>query len=121
MIDESKRRRAMRPEVKVSHQAMDVVRPINRKIGEWQSAVVRLSALGRKARVTGRPTDDLRQETLTLSALIQQHERDLQARTSELPPAVANSGRIRDTRMALESLVRGLDTALRNFTPLDQA
>jgi hypothetical protein len=63
----------------------------------------------------------LRQETLTLSAAVREHEQALQACTAELPPAVANSGRIRDTRMALDSLARGLDTALSTLAPLDRA
>lgn len=119
MLDESKRRRAMRPEVKISRQAMTVVQPLNRQIGEWQAATVRLSALANKARLTGRSTLELRKETLQLSALVRQHEQELKDRTSELPLAVANSGRIRDTRMALDSLARGLDEALRNFAPAD--
>lgn len=120
MFDESKRRRAMRPEVRVSRQALAVVQPINRQIGQWQAATIRLMALGRKARLTGRPTDDLRRETLVLSALVKEHEAALQARTQELPPAVANSGRIRDTRMALGSVSRGLEATLRTLAPLDR-
>lgn len=121
MFDESKRRRAMRPEVKVSRQALAVVQPINRQIGGWQVATARLMALGRKARVTGRPIDDLREQTLSLSAIVRQHEQALQAQTRDLPPAIANSGRIRDTRMALDSVARGLEATLRTLAPLDRA
>src|SRR3569623_881545 len=112
MLDESKRQRAMRPEVKVSRQALGVVQPVNRRISDWQATAARLIALGRRAHETGRPGDRVRAETEALSALVKAEAEELRERTRDLPAAIADRSRILDTPRALSSIARGLEEAL---------
>lgn len=116
MLDESKRQRAMRPEVKVSRQALGIVQPVNRRIGDWQATAARLIALGTRSRGVGGRTDKLRAETQALAALVKEEMRDFEERTRSLPTAVANSSRILDTGRALSSVSRGLEEALRSLS-----
>jgi hypothetical protein len=115
MLDESKRQRAMRPEVRISRQALGIVQPINRQIGAWQSHAARLIALGRRRHVKGGSAEGLRAATEELSARVKAEENMLRAQMRELPAAVANSSRISDTSRALHSISRGLDEALSLF------
>jgi hypothetical protein len=115
MLDESKRQRAMRPEVRISRQALGIVQPINRQIGAWQSHAARLIALGRRLRVKGGSAEGLRAATEELSARVKAEENGLRERVRELPAAVASSTRISDTSRALRSISRGLDEALSLF------
>src|SRR4051794_16665148 len=111
MFDESKRQRAMRPEVGVSRQALGVVSPVNQRLGEWQSSAALLVALSRR-RYLPEARQKVREEVRQLSAAVQAEQRALAERAKVLPPSVASSGRILDTRRALDSLGQTLETVL---------
>jgi len=112
MLDESKRQRAMRNEVRISRQAMSFVRPINERIDSWQRSAARLVALGRRARIHGARDDSLRVETERLYEAVAAEMGRLRDQMRELPEAVATNGRLLDTQRALASIAGELDRAL---------
>jgi capsule polysaccharide export protein KpsE/RkpR len=112
MFDESKRRRAMRPAVRQSREAMSVVASINDRIGGWQTTIARLSALSRKARLDGRPCELLRAEAEALRSEIRLETSKLSAERRGLPERIANHTRVVDTDRALATIESGLDSVL---------
>lgn len=112
MLDESKRQRAMRNEVRISRQAMDLVQPINERIDSWQRSAARLVALGRRARIHGVRDESLRAETERLLEAVAAEMGRLRDQMRELPEAVATNGRLLDTQRALVSVAGELDRAL---------
>lgn len=115
MLDESKRQRAMRQEVRIARQAMSIAEPINERIDSWQRNAARLIALGRRARTYGVADDKLRQETESLLGEVTGEQLELQRRMEELPAAVATNSRLLDTQRALASIAAELERALDLF------
>ena len=112
MFDESKRQRAMRPEVKISREALRVVQPINRRIGTWQTTIVRLGALGRRPQAADTYREKIRAEAEALAAEVKTEAAVFQEALQSLPDAVAKSSRLADTCKALSSLMSGIEGVL---------
>jgi hypothetical protein len=115
MLDESHRQRAMRPEVRISREALQVVQPINRRIGEWQARAAHLAALGQRAALTGCVYPHLRDDAETLKAAVGKEVQALAQVAQELPPAVAHSNRIEDTQRALAGIAACIERTLALF------
>ncbi|HVW91188.1 MAG TPA: hypothetical protein VHB74_01135 [Devosia sp.] len=115
MLDESKRQRAMRQEVRIARQAMSIAAPINERIDSWQRSAARLVALGRRSRTYGAADDKLRQETEALLADVTREQLELHRRVEDLPAIVATNSRLLDTQRALASLAAELERALALF------
>ena len=117
MLDHSKRRRAMRPEVRVSRQALAVVHNLNGRIGDWQARVARLTALGLHLGARGAAVSDVLAEAQNLAAVVEAERLALQYQIGELPAAVAASSRILDTDRALQGILNGLEALATTLTP----
>ena len=112
MLDESRRQRAMRPEVAISRRALSVVQPINQRIGTWQVRAAHLAAIGRRAAATGRSTTEVREEAATIFDMVKAEIDTLAEYQRELPPAIAHSSRMVDTHRALRRFAEGLEAVL---------
>jgi hypothetical protein len=112
MLDESRRQRAMRPEVAISRRALSVVQPINRRIGTWQVRAAHLAAIGRRAAATGRSTADVREEAESIFDMVKAEIDTLAEYQRDLPPAIAQSSRMVDTNRALQRFAEGLEAVL---------
>jgi hypothetical protein len=110
--DEQQRRRAMRVDVRIAHQALKAMLPINRQIGPWQAKAVKLLAMGEKLRASGRSDPELVLEAEEMAQMIATHRQMLAEKSAELPPEVRSSSRVADTARALDSIAASLERAL---------
>ena len=106
------RKRAMRAEVKITRQALKVVLPINSQIGAWQAATVRLNAMASRIVASGRYNPAVIEETETLARQIAAQKEALTREINDLPPDIAQSGRLLDTARALRTIGEGLERTL---------
>jgi hypothetical protein len=89
-----------------ARQAALLVRPFNRRLGEWQAAVVRLFAIGERGGV-------VRAEVWRLLGVVEADAARFEALVATIGAEVAAESRIADTRRALNhvgSRLRALAT-----------
>ncbi|MGV3650588.1 MAG: hypothetical protein ACO1OK_04135 [Devosia sp.] len=111
MTEATSRKRAMRDEVRVTRQALRLVLPINRQIGAWQAAAVRLTAIATRTVASGRYNPGLEEEIETLARSVAYQKAVLEAEVAGLPDDVARSGRLLDTARALSTTMSSIEKA----------
>jgi hypothetical protein len=117
MLDEAKRRRAMRPEVRTTREALALVRPMYREINFWHTRTAHLIAMaqtmhGRKVRKS-----DFLEEAKALSQQVDRTRLAFRLQMAALPSSVASCSRIVDVKRSLDSISAGLDRAVGLFQP----
>ncbi|SFZ85809.1 hypothetical protein SAMN02983003_2981 [Devosia enhydra] len=111
MTEATPRKRAMRDEVRVTRQALRLVLPINRQIGAWQAAAVRLTAIASRTAASGRYNPGIEEEIETLAQNVAHQQSLLAAEMASLPEDVAGSGRLLDTARALNTTMVSIEKA----------
>jgi hypothetical protein len=105
------RQRATRVDVRIAHEAMEVVLPTNQQIGPWQARAAHLLAVAEKLKTTGRHNPSIAAEVDLLLGTVETHQRGLTAKVRDLPADVATSTRLEDTSRALASIASVLARA----------
>jgi len=91
--------------------SLDVVGPVRRKLGVWQTRAVHLVALGHRLKAHGKQGPSYAAEAEALSAALE-HEREwLASRIAEVPEGVAAHGELRDTQRSLDVVASMLSEA----------
>lgn len=99
----------MRMDVKISQQAMTVVRPTNEQIGPWQARAAHLQVMAEKRAAKGRRDQRIADEAVALLAEVEMQRHRLSERVERLPDDVAGSTRLDDTARALQSVAQVLE------------
>lgn len=115
------RQRAMRVDVRIAHEAMEVVLPTNQQIGPWQGRAAHLLALAEKLRATGRHNPSLAEEVESLLEAVETQRRNLTDKKRDLPDDIARSSRVEDTSRALDSIASVLSRARELLRPNGKA
>jgi hypothetical protein len=116
MLDEnqdSPRRRQPSAEATAGREALMLVRQLNRQLGLWQAASVKLQTMAERLRATGRNDATVEEETRTLMAAVLAAAERFEEMLSGQRAAVAQHGRIKDTRRSFEMVTERLRGSLR--------
>jgi hypothetical protein len=112
MLDESKRQRAMRPEIHTIHAALAFVRPLYQKIYGWHVETARLRGLSAVVVGDERRRSSYLEEAQALLQAVRAARRSFERETADLPKIVADNSRIADVGRALDSIAAGLGEAI---------
>ena len=105
------RRRAVPDDVRRGKLAMEMVRPFNIKIGEWQEEVARLVSSGAWQRTHGRLGPDFAEKVAVLRQTVEAGRGEFGRELELLPPEMRQHGRVTDTLNALDTVIEGLERA----------
>ena len=109
---ESPRRRQASAEALAGRQAAMLVRELNRRLGAWQATSVKLHAMAQRLKAAGRHDPAVADEAMALLLLVRCEARRFEAMLPDLPPAVSQHGRIKDTSRSFEMITDRLRAAL---------
>ena len=96
----------------MSREAVRVVRPVNDRIGFWQSESIRLVTSAERLRQSGRHDPGLLEGMHALLGSIEELARQFEASLDGVPSDVAGHSRIEDTRRALRTIAARLHNEL---------
>jgi hypothetical protein len=102
-LSTSGRQRQANKDFLLRRASLEVVGPVRRKLGAWQSRAVHLVAIGRRLRAHGQPGPSYLAEVEAMSAALEFERSRLAERLRDTPRDVAAHGELRDTERALES------------------
>lgn len=108
---ENKPRRASSPAVVVARLATAVVKPYNRKLGDWQISSIRLHALLARA-VDTRSLSDLQAQRQAMIDDVAAEQQRFEAEVNELPHGAARHTKIEDTRRSLRMVIARLSQVM---------
>lgn len=106
------RRRQASAEALAGREAAALVRELNRQLGAWQASSVKLSTIAQRLKASGRHDVSIAEEARTLFGVVQGEAERFEALLSKQPPAIADHGRVRDTRRSFEMVTDRLRTSL---------
>ena len=116
MLDEnqdSPRRRQPSAEATAGREALVLVRQLNRQLGLWQAASVKLQTMAERLRATGRDDATVEQETRTLLGAVRAAAERFEEMLAGQRAAVAKHGRIKETRRSFEMVTERLRGSLK--------
>lgn len=116
MTDESPdthRRRQASPEAMAGREAATLVRDINRRLGSWQAASVKVHTMAQRLKAAGRDDPSVPDEAEALLRVVEIETERFEAMVQEQPEKVAGHGRINDTRRSFEMVSDRLKATLR--------
>ena len=116
MLDEnqdSPRRRQPSAEATAGREALVLVRQLNRQLGLWQAASVKLQTMAERLRATGRDDATVEQETRTLLGAVRAAAERFEEMLAGQRAAVAQHGSIKDTRRSFEMVTERLRGSLK--------
>ena len=108
---DSPRRRTVSEQTLAARQAVQLVAPINERVGEWQSESVRLATAAQRRRDMGRDDAELGRDIRALLAKVEAELKSLDEAVLLLPPEVAANSRLVDTRRGLQIVAERLRAA----------
>jgi hypothetical protein len=95
----------------VARQAIALVRPVNEKIGAWQTESIRLSTSAQRMRASGRSDPGITEAITTLLGYVEEQSRRFDDDVAAQPAAIVRHSRIADTRQALAMVAERLRDA----------
>jgi len=105
------RRRTVSEQTLAARQAVQLVAPINERVGEWQSESVRLATAAQRRRDMGRDDAELGRDIRALLAKVEAELKSLDEAVLLLSPEVAANSRLVDTRRGLQIVAERLRAA----------
>lgn len=105
------RRRTVSEQTLAARQAVQLVAPINERVGEWQSESVRLATAAQRRRDMGRDDAELGRDIRALLAKVEAELKLLDEAVRLLSPEVAANSRLVDTRRGLQIVAERLRAA----------
>ena len=106
------RRRAPAEGLRVSREAARQVRPINEKVGTWQSESIRLQTAARRMKESGRHEPGVVEAIRTLLEFVEEQARQFEALVATVEKDIASHSRIADTRRVLTMVAERLRACL---------
>lgn len=95
--------------------ALELVAPIQEKLGIWQSEAVKLEVMGQRLRASGRRDPRLGEAVRTLLDTVEKQADFLQVEVADAPTAVREHSRVTDTVKVLQLLLVLLGKILSNL------
>jgi hypothetical protein len=108
---DSPRRRTVSEQTLAARQVVQLVAPINERVGEWQSESVRLATAAQRRRDMGRDDAELGRDIRALLAKVEAELKSLDEAVLLLSPEVAANSRLVDTRRGLQIVAERLRAA----------
>ena len=105
------RRRTVSEQTLAARQVVQLVAPINERVGEWQSESVRLATAAQRRRDMGRDDAELGRDIRALLAKVEAELKSLDEAVLLLSPEVATNSRLVDTRRGLQIVAERLRAA----------
>ena len=102
------RRRVSAEGVRVSREALHLVRPINEKLGGWQAESIRLETTARRMKESGRHDPGVIESIRTLLGYVEEQSRQFDELVAAAPADVARHSRVADTRRVLQMVAERL-------------
>lgn len=112
-VSESPRRRQPSPETLAARQAARFVRDLNRQLGSWQAASVKLHTMAARLKAMGRVDPSVIAEAEELLRAVSTEAHRFEAQLPDHPAEVARHSRIDDTRRSFEMIADRLRSSLR--------
>lgn len=116
MTDDSSdtpRRRKPSAEAAAGREAAALVRELNRRLGQWQAASVKLHTIAERLKSTGHADAAVRDEAHALFNVVSREAHRFEGLLPDQPEAVARHGRIDDTRRSFEMIAARLRESLK--------
>jgi hypothetical protein len=116
MTDDSSdtpRRRKPSAEARAGREAAALVRELNRRLGQWQAASVKLHTIAGRLKSNGHADPAVKAEAHALLSVVSREAYRLEDLLSDQPEAVARHGRIEDTRRSFEVIADRLRESLK--------
>ncbi len=110
---ETPRRRQASADALAARDAAMLVRDLNRRLGSWQAASVKVHTMAQRLKASGRGDPAMAEEARTLLHTLTLELQRFEELLPGQPEKVASHGRINDTRRALEMIADRLRTTLR--------
>jgi hypothetical protein len=107
------RRRQASADVVAGREAARLVRELNRELGKWQSASVKVHTIAGRRNLSQQASAELSAEIHRLLAGVSQGSQRLADLLQQAGPAIAGHGRIEDTRRSIEMVRERLLSSLR--------
>lgn len=111
-VSESPRRRQPSAEALAARQAARFVRDLNRQLGSWQAASVKLHTMATRLKATGRVDASVVEEAEELLRVVSTEARRFEAQLPDYPAEVARHSRIDDTRRSFAMIAERLRNSL---------
>lgn len=102
---DSPRRRKASAEAAVGREAAMLVRELNRQLGVWQGASVKLHTMAQRLAASGGSDPAFADQALPLFQVVSMESRRFEAMVGTQPPSVAQHSRINDTRQSFGMIV----------------
>jgi hypothetical protein len=116
MTDETSdtpRRRQASAEAVAGREAATLVRDLNRRLGSWQAASVKVHTMAQRLKAAGREDPSVAEETRALLKSLAVELEGFEQTLPEQSERVANHGRVNDTRRSFEMIAERLRATLR--------
>lgn len=110
---ETPRRRQVSAEALAGREAASLVRDLNRRLGSWQAASVKVHTIAQRLKAAGRGDPSVEEEARALLHALSVEMQRFEAMLPEQSERVANHGRVNDTRRSFEMIAERLKAALR--------
>jgi hypothetical protein len=107
------RRRKASSETLAAREAAALVRELNRQLGYWQAASVKLHTLAQRLKASGNADPAVADETRTLFRVVSAEAERFEGLLPAQSAAVAAHGRIQDTRRSFEMVADRLRSSLK--------
>ncbi len=111
--EETPRRRQASAEALAGREAASLVRDLNRRLGSWQAASVKVHTIAQRLKAAGRGDPSVVEEAQALRRSLSVEKQRFEAMIPEQSERVANHGRVNDTRRSFEMIAERLSDALR--------
>lgn len=112
-VDPTSRKRSAREDVTRSRAALQIVRPLQRDVGAWQSQIALMLIHAQRLQLRRERDLEAQQRIAVLERTIRDARGRLTAQLGELPDDLREHGRIVDIYRAIDSALAGLDQAQR--------
>lgn len=110
---DSPRRRKASAEASVGREAAILVRDLNRQLGVWQAASVKLHTMAQRLAASGRTDPAFADQALQLFEVVSMELQRFEAMAGSQPPSLAQHSRINDTRRSFAMVVDRLRASFR--------
>jgi len=109
---EPPRRRQVSPEALAGREAAALVRDLNRRLGTWQAASVKLQTIAQRLGASGSEAHSVAADVRSLFQVVAAEAARFERMLPEQPQSVAEHGRIHDTRRSFEMVAGRLRASL---------
>jgi hypothetical protein len=106
------RRRKASADAMAGREAAALVRELNRQMGSWQASSVKIHTIAERLKATGRSDPAIAEEAHTLFHVVIAESQRFEGLLPDQQIAVAEHGRIKDTRRSFEMVTDRLRSSL---------